>query len=163
MHLLTQNCQSFPSELWRARFYIKQSQKQQLQQSREIYFLFKSAFTVSHEVYSFDEMRRSEAVTDRLKRFRWRTLSLNGVAHTLYCMNTQFQNLNFMAQSKDDRQKKDNESIIYVLHDKILSFKSKDFIHSCGPILHFLTFQQSLWRAAPTLSLNPSKAWSANT
>lgn len=76
----------------------------------------------------------------------------------IHCMNTQFHNLNFMAQSNDNRQKKDNESRINVLHDKILSFKSEDFIHSCGPILHFLTFQQSQWRAAPTLSLNPSKA-----
>lgn len=32
----------------------------------------------------------------------------------IHCMNTQFHNLNFMAQSNDNRQKKDNESRINV-------------------------------------------------
>jgi len=53
-----------------------------------------------------------------------------------------------------------NESRVNVRHGKILWFKSEDFFHSCGPILHLLTFQRSHKCVAPKLSRSPSKAWS---
>lgn len=65
------------SALCRSNFYTHTQKKQkQLHQSWEIYFLFKSAFTVPHEVYNFNEMRR-EAFQDQLKGFvaLWVTLT----------------------------------------------------------------------------------------
>lgn len=70
-------------------------------------------------------------------------------------MNKSFQNLNFMAQLSKNRNLDDESRVM--LYDKILTLQSEDFIHSCGPVLLLLSFQQSQARAAPKLSLSHSK------
>lgn len=78
-------------------------------------------------------------------------IRLNGFKE-LHSLCEQFQNLNFMAQSSENK-KKNNKSRTNASHDTNLSFESEDFNHSCAPILHLLTFQQSQRCAAPKLPL----------
>lgn len=143
--LLTENWQ-FPYGLWRASFNMKQSHRNGFNRAGKFIFRLKVPLQYPMRYTILIRRHLKLLMTDR------KTSWLYGV--TL--------NLNIMAHFQKNRKKRtmNPERMFYMI--KILPFKSEDFIHSCGPTLHLLAFQQSRNCAAPKLSRNSSKTWSTS-